>query len=122
MAYVMARTAPDGLDNTSIARRLRILRHHIAGSEQGSQLRFATQMGIEYRRWNNFERGYPLNREIAVALIRKVHGLTLDWLYLGREDGLSIGLHRELTEAGKAVTLLETPDSGSSMKATKSRK
>jgi hypothetical protein len=120
----MAKTLPDGLDNADIARRLRILRHHVAGSGHGSQMTFASRMGIEHRRWNNFERGFPLSREIAVLLIRKIGGLTLDWLYLGRDDGLSRALHRELVEAGKAVMLLEDGDSATvpSMNRTKSRK
>ena len=118
----MSKASPDDLDNVAIARRLRILRHHIAGSEQGSQVRFATRIGIEYRRWNNFERGYPISRDMAVHLTRSIPGLTTDWLFLGREDGLATKLQRELTEAGKAVTLAEETASGSSRnRSTRSR-
>jgi hypothetical protein len=61
-------------------------------------------MGIEVKRWNNFERGSPLSKEIAFVLVTKIPGLTLDWLWRGVEDGLSVKLQRELTEAGKATT------------------
>jgi len=116
----MSPASPTDLD---IARRLRILRHHVAGSEQGSRARFAAQIGIEYKRWNNFERGYPIPRDMAIHLVRAIHGLTLDWVYLGRQDGLSMRLQRELEEAGKAVTLSERRSgSGASRKpVTKSR-
>ena len=110
---IMAKADPHGLDSASIARRLRILRQRAQGGEQGSQARFAAQIGIEYRRWNNYERGHPLSRDMAVLLVNRIHGLTLDWLYLGREDGLSTKLQRELLEAGNAVTLAEEgPDEG----------
>jgi hypothetical protein len=110
-------------ENAAITRRLHILRHHVSGSDHGSKARFAARIGIEYKRWNNFERGYPLPRDMAIHLVRTIHGLTLDWIYLGREDGLSIALQRELAEAGKSVTLVETGSgSGSSKKpVTKSR-
>ena len=123
MPSVMAKTLPDGLDNADIARRLRILRHHVAGSGHGSQMTFASRMGIEHRRWNNFERAFPMPRDMAIHLVKAIHGLTLDWIYLGRKDGLPMRLQRELEEAGKAVTLSEgRTASGSSRKpVTKSR-
>ena len=101
----MTRPSPSDLENASIALRLRILRHYIAGSEHGSQLIFATRVGVDYKRWHNFERGLPLNRDVAIHLTKAVPGLTLDWLYLGKEDGLPLKLQRDLAEAGKALTL-----------------
>jgi hypothetical protein len=110
----MTRDSPDGLDN-AITRRLHILRHYVAGSDHGSKARFAARIGIEYKRWNNFERGYPIPRDMAIHLVKAIHGLTLDWIYLGREDGLSVVLQRALTEAGKSMILSEdSPGSGSS--------
>lgn len=114
---------PDDLDNAAITRRLHILRQYVSGSDHGSKARFAATIGIEYKRWNNFERGYPLPRDMAIHLVKAVHGLTLDWIYLGREDGLSIALQRALAEAEKTVTLsASSVGSGSSKKPiTKSR-
>ena len=119
----MSANGPDDLDNAAIARRLRILRHLVSGGGHGSRAQFAARIGIEYKRWNNFERGFPLPRGMAIHLVRAIDGLTLDWIYLGRQDGMSMRLQRELEEAGKAVTLSERRGaSGSSRKpVTKSR-
>jgi hypothetical protein len=119
---VMSRSNPDELDNTAIARRMRILRYYATGGGQGSQARFAVQLGIEPRRWNNFERGYPLPRDMAVRLVRTIPGLTTDWIWLNREDGLPARLQRELADAGKALTVAEDGSSASSRDhRTKSR-
>lgn len=114
----------DLLDNLAIAQRLRILRYSVAGNDQGAQSRFAIQMKIEPKRWNNYERGYPLPRDMAVHLVRRVPGLTTDWLWLGIEAGLPGRLQRELAEAGNDLTSAETrvPAAGSARKRmTKSR-
>jgi hypothetical protein len=78
-----------------------ILRLAVTGE---SQTAFAQRVGIEVKRWNNFERGLPLSKDAAITLVRKIPGLTLDWLFLGNEAGLTIKLQRELTEAGKGST------------------
>jgi len=100
----MSRNNPDELDNSAIAHRLRILRYYATGGGQGSQSRFAVQLGIEPRRWNNFERGFPLPRDMAVRLVRTIPGLTTDWIWLGREDGLPARLQRELANARDALS------------------
>lgn len=83
-----------------LATRLKALRFMIA---RDNQTTFAAQMGIEVKRWNNFERGSPLSKEIAFLLVQKIPGLTLDWLFLGREDGLTRTRQLELADALKAV-------------------
>jgi hypothetical protein len=118
----MSRNNPDELDNFAIARRMRILRYYATGGGQGSQSRFAVQLGIEPRRWNNFERGYPLPRDMAVRLVRTIPGLTTDWIWLAREDGLPARLQRELADAGKALMTAEGGSPASSRDhRTKSR-
>jgi len=87
--------------NQAVAERLRLLRRIVSGSNQTA---FALQMGIEVKRWNNFERGSPLSKEIAFLLVKKIPGLTTDWLWLGNEGGLPLKLQREIAEAGKATT------------------
>lgn len=93
------------------AERLKALRQFVAGD---NQTLFATRMGIEVKRWNNFERGSPLSKEIAILLVTKVPGLTLDWLYLGIESGLPIALQRELAAAGNGKTSAGEPLSAKS--------
>jgi len=96
----MAKT-PNPSENAEVARRLATLRHVVSGENQTA---FAHRIGIEVKRWNNFERCHPLSKDVAFLLVRKVPGLTLDWLFLGIEDGLPVKLQRELAEAGKATT------------------
>jgi len=92
-------TSPKPFEH-DLAKRLKALRYMIAGDNQTT---FAAQMGIEVKRWNNFERGSPLSKEIAFLLVQKIPGLTLDWLFLGREDGLTRTRQLELADALKAV-------------------
>jgi hypothetical protein len=53
---------------------------------------------VSRRRWNNLENGYPLSKEFALLLVRRMSGLSLDWLYFGRTDGLSDGMGQRLGE------------------------
>jgi hypothetical protein len=116
----MGKPNADNMDNAAIAGRLKVLRRYISGDAHGSRAIFAARIGIEYKRWNNFERGYPIPRDMAIHLVQAIHGLTLDWIYLGREDGLPVKLQRELAEAGKGVIL--PSGEGSALPLGKSRK
>jgi len=69
---------------------------------------FATFLDISAQRYNHFENGKPLSREVAFRLVQRVPGLTLDWLYFGKAGGLPIELARELGELqapGKRTTV-----------------
>ena len=79
--------------NKIVGRRLRHLRKSL-GYEYAST--FARYLGIQDNRWTNLENGFPLSKEIAFLLIRKVSGLDFNWLFLGRTDGLSRGLAQRL--------------------------
>jgi hypothetical protein len=83
------------------ARRLKILRTYAGCGD--SQTRFALNYGFTVKQWNNFERGHPLSKEAAIQLVRKFPGLTLDWLHLGREDGLPGRLRAELEAAARTT-------------------
>jgi hypothetical protein len=85
----------------AVAARLQLLRQVVSGE---SQTAFAARLGIETKRWNNFERGSPLSKEVAFAIVRKFPNVTLDWLWLGRPDGMPVRFQRELEEAGNATT------------------
>ena len=91
---------PHPSDNSQVARRLKVLRQVVAGENQTA---FAARLGMEMKRWNNFERGYPLSKEIAFLIVQKVPGVTLDWLWLGNESGLPLKLQRELAEAERLL-------------------
>lgn len=94
----MAKGTPD-LDT---AHRLRTLRVYAGCGD--SQTRFAATYGFTVKQWNNFERGHPLSKEAAIQLVRRFPGLTLDWLHLGRMDGLPGRLRQELEAAEKLTT------------------
>ena len=79
--------------NRTIGNRLRQLRQARGHLHANS---FARYLNIPASRWNNLERGFPLSKEVALLLVRKVPGLSLDWLYLGKTDGLSVRLGRAL--------------------------
>lgn len=87
------------------ARRLRVLRAYAGCAD--SQTRFAMKYGFSVKQWNNLERGYPLSRDVAIQLVQKFPGLTLDWLHLGKLDGLPGTLRAELEAAGNALTSAE---------------
>lgn len=61
-----------------------------------TQTAFAAFVGLDLKRYSNFENDLPLSRDAALTLVRKISGLSLDWLYLGREDALSIALASRL--------------------------
>ena len=59
---------------------------------------FAALLGYSAQRWGNVENGLPLSRDVAFKLVQTVPGLTLDWLYFGKPDGLPMELARRLGE------------------------
>ena len=83
------------------AGRLKLLRE-VLGYQQSTM--FAAFLGVSPQRWNNVENGKPLGHEMAIRLVRAVPGLTLDWLYFGKPDGLPLELARRLGEIGKRTT------------------
>jgi hypothetical protein len=79
----------------AIAARLQLLRRLIAGD---NQVAFAARLGIERSRWNNFERGLPLSKDVALRIVKAIPDITLDWLFLGKTEGLTQRRARELEE------------------------
>ena len=71
---------------------------------RGGQLACAEFRGIERGRWNNVECGAPLGKEMALRIVRKFPGVTLDWLFLGRSEGLTVEMARALSEPSREMT------------------
>ena len=71
-------------------KRLRIVMEYAQSSA------FAKFLGVSPQRWNNVEIGMPLSRDLAMTLVRKIPGLTLDWLYRDRSEGLPLDFARRL--------------------------
>lgn len=91
--------------DSEVSERVRRLRLAMGYESQGS---FAALLGLSAPRWNNVENGLPMSRDIAFRLVQKCPGLTLDWLYFGKPDGLPLELARRLGElpsgAGKRTS------------------
>ena len=68
---------------------------------RGGQRAFANFLGVERGRWSNVECGGPLGKEMAVRIVRKFPGVTLDWLFLGRTEGLTAEMALALSDSSK---------------------
>jgi hypothetical protein len=84
----------------AVAQRLRLLRRIDSADNLTT---FAARIGISMERWNNFERGGPLSKEVAILLVRSFPGITLDWLLLGDPSGLTLQRLRELQQVSIAA-------------------
>lgn len=89
------------IEDRMVVKRLVLLRK----SHATTATAFAMWLGITTQRWNNFENGMPLSKEVAILLVRKIHGLTLDYVFFGRTDGLSLELARKLGELPPSSTV-----------------
>jgi transcriptional regulator with XRE-family HTH domain len=69
----------DSFDVEAYKHRLRLLREIVSGENQAD---FAKRLGIPFKRWNNYERGYPVPRETAF-LLREKFGVSVEWLWFG---------------------------------------
>ncbi len=63
---------------------------------------FALFLEIAITTYSGFENGLPLSRQAAFKIVRKIPGITLDWLYFDKPDGLPLDVARRLG-------ILETP-------------
>jgi hypothetical protein len=63
---------------------------------------FAAALGVSPQRVNNVEVGMSLSRDLAIKIVKFAPGLTLDWLYFGKPDGLPLELARLLGAFGTA--------------------
>lgn len=90
--------------DSPVAKRLRLLR--IAEGGDNSTV-WSRRVGMTLPQLSNYENGVMLSRDAAIRLATRVPGLTTDWLWLGREEGLSVDLRRRLQDAAKAMESAE---------------
>jgi transcriptional regulator with XRE-family HTH domain len=82
-------------DKAAYVARLRLLRRALGMN----QAQFTAFVGIGYKKWNHYERGYALSRETAFLLhdkLRDVLPVTIDWLWWGDTRGLAQGTIEQL--------------------------
>src|SRR5262245_49927176 len=87
---VVKRTREDR-DTAARVKLIRLVQGYATSKE------FAAVLKVKPSRLHNIERGFPLSIDVALRLVEAVPGLTLDWLYLGRDNGLTVDLARRIT-------------------------
>jgi hypothetical protein len=92
------------IDKTVVAKRLKAIR----AVAETDHKQFVGRLGIGLADWNSYEGARMLlSPQVAAKLVQHVPGLTLDWIYLGRTNGLDADLHGKLAKAeegaGKAA-------------------
>jgi hypothetical protein len=92
-AWNQERDAAMSLDHKAVSERVTHLR-----KEMGYMYvtPFAKYLGVKIGRLWYAENGGPLAKELALRIVEKCPGVTLDWLYLGRTNGLSVSMSRRL--------------------------
>jgi DNA-binding XRE family transcriptional regulator len=88
--------------NDAIPQRLRAIRK---ATKFETAKDFAEDLlQVSSKRYGNIEAGkYALSKEIALRIVEKVPGMTLDWLFRDSRDGLSPSLHQRLEVAAEQV-------------------
>jgi hypothetical protein len=76
--------------------RLLLLQEIFEGAGHGASTRMADRLGITLHRWSNVLRGSPLSIGLAQRIILTFPGVSLDWLYFGRPQGLSCQMAEKL--------------------------
>jgi hypothetical protein len=79
-------------DMDGYRRRIRLLRK-LKGMNQTEWTAFT---GIAYKKWNHYERGYPISREALWIIHDRLPGISTDWIWFGRMLGLAPDLKRRL--------------------------
>jgi hypothetical protein len=69
-------------------------------------------MGLTLPQLSNFENGVPLSKNAAIGMAKRIPGLTTDWLFMGREEGLSVQLRQRLREAAEQSEGNSSPEEG----------
>lgn len=87
----------DNDSNEEVAERVRLLRRVVKPDMNCAE--FAQFLGVTHQRLNNVENGYPLGNDLAKRIVSRVAGITLDWLQLGRDNGVQPDLAQRLLEA-----------------------
>ena len=92
------------VDKKAVGKRLKAIRS-VSGIERKE---FVGRIGVGLADWNGYEDAAMLPAPLTAAkVVMLVPGLTLDWIYLARTNGLDADLHRKLVaaeaDAGKAA-------------------
>jgi transcriptional regulator with XRE-family HTH domain len=78
---------------------------------------FAERLGIPFKRWNQYERGYPIPRETAWLIRQKLYTGIIEWIWFGDETVLNETFRKRL----RAVELADRKRSDDRVKEQRSR-
>lgn len=79
--------------------RLRRLQAVLEGAGRGKDVRMAVRLGVSLQRWHNIVHGgQSLSLSLALLIVERCPGVSLDWLFLGRTQGLSHKMARSLND------------------------
>ncbi len=62
---------------------------HLGFGPDLTQKEWAEKHGFNYSQWNNWQLGVRRITVEAAEKLAETYGLSLDWIYRGRRDGLS---------------------------------
>ena len=79
-----------------VAQRLRLLQEMFEGTGRGASLRMVQRLGITPTVWSNALTASPLSIRLAQRIVLTFPGVSLDWLYLDRPEGLSCQIAEKL--------------------------
>jgi hypothetical protein len=83
-------------ENDDLTARMRLLRESFGFTGRGGQQAFVKHLGVGTNRWSNVENGRALGIELAQIIVERCPGISLDWLYLGKADGLTLATMQRL--------------------------
>ena len=90
-------TVPFVRDRDNIATRAIQVREAYGFAGHGGQKRFAEFLGVIPQRWGHVETGQAgLGIDLALLVVQKCPGVTLEWLYRGHADTLTPITQRRL--------------------------
>ena len=89
-------TVPGSTDREVAARLQRLWR----ALGYATSAAFAAHLGVSPTRWNNIELSGALSKDMAFRIVQKVPGITTDYLWFGRLDGVPVHRLRELELEG----------------------
>ena len=78
------------------AKRCIRLREVMNFTGHGSSTAFAQHLDVSPQRWEQRRRGILLGLELGLLLVPKCPGVTLDWLYLCKVEGVKLRMARAL--------------------------
>ena len=93
-------------EDADVAIRCRVLTLLYAGNTSSN---FAEMIGVSPTRWNNVEHSGALSRDMAFKIVRRFPEISLDWLWRGKDDGLTRAKGDELAAAFKTLAAERAP-------------